>query len=572
MVRETRQSDDGHRANVGSVQPPHTAPTPLRIDNPDSIPWSDTADVVVVGFGGAGVAAALQAIESGASVLAIDRFEGGGATAYSGGVIYAGGTKYQRQSGFDDTPEEMFKYLQAEGSAVGPDTLRRFCEGSNADIEWLESHGVPHGGNAFTDKTNFPPDGHWIYYSGNEKLPAFSSVAKPAPRGHRTLTSGFGGKLHFERLRASALAKGVRLLQHAPVTRLVVDAGDRVVGVEVNALPAIALVAPHEAVQDRQPWRPFNGERAERAIAECATLERTCAERRLIRARRGVALASGGFIYNLEALRAAACGARRELPQPAEARIDGRRRQWPCARTIDGRHHGSDGSYLRGAHRRPAQRVSERHHGQRGGTTLRERRCLRVRRRCRGRGAARQRQGLARSRGTRLLDRAEAVDVPGQGPVSALGRSGADQHTLWRDTSGANSARSCAQVRRGCRRAWSAASRNTMPTSKAKRPDPLGKFPDLHRPIERGPYFAVNFSLSNRFAPAQAFTLGGLVVDEATGAVKRADGTTVDGLYAAGRVAVGLCSKGYMSGLSIADTVFSGRRAGQRSGTLRCRG
>jgi 3-oxo-5alpha-steroid 4-dehydrogenase len=99
------------------------------------------------------------------------------------------------------------------------------------------AHGVPHGGNAFTDKTNFPPDGHWIYYSGNEKLPAFSSVAKPAPRGHRTLTSGFGGKLHFERLRASALARGVRLLQHSPVTRLVVDAGDRVIGVEVNALP-----------------------------------------------------------------------------------------------------------------------------------------------------------------------------------------------------------------------------------------------------------------------------------------------------------------------------------------------
>ena len=135
MVRETRQSGDGHRANVSPMQPPQTTPTPLRVDNPDSIAWSDAADVVVVGFGGAGVAAALQAIESGASVLAIDRFEGGGATAYSGGVIYAGGTRYQRQSGFDDTPEEMFKYLQAEGSAVGPETLRRFCEGSNADLE-----------------------------------------------------------------------------------------------------------------------------------------------------------------------------------------------------------------------------------------------------------------------------------------------------------------------------------------------------------------------------------------------------------------------------------------------------
>jgi 3-oxo-5alpha-steroid 4-dehydrogenase len=96
-----------------------------------------------------------------------------------------------------------------------------------------------------------------------------------------------------------------------------------------------------------------------------------------------------------------------------------------------------------------------------------------------------------------------------------------------------------------------------------KRPDPLGKFPGLIHPIVNGPFYAVNMSLNNKFAPAQCFTLGGLVVDELTGAVRRADGSLVEGLYAAGRVAVGLCSKGYMSGLSIADTVFSGRRAGR---------
>jgi 3-oxo-5alpha-steroid 4-dehydrogenase len=36
----------------------------------------------------------------------------------------------------------------------------------------------------------------------------------------------------------------------------------------------------------------------------------------------------------------------------------------------------------------------------------------------------------------------------------------------------------------------------------------------------------------------------------------------VPGLYAAGRSAVGLCSNSYISGLSLADCVFSGRRAG----------
>ena len=40
------------------------------------------------------------------------------------------------------------------------------------------------------------------------------------------------------------------------------------------------------------------------------------------------------------------------------------------------------------------------------------------------------------------------------------------------------------------------------------------------------------------------------------------DGGTIAGLYAAGRSAVGICSNSYVSGLSIADCIFSGRRAG----------
>ncbi|HEX9064311.1 MAG TPA: hypothetical protein VF843_04340, partial [Streptosporangiaceae bacterium] len=52
---------------------------------------------------------------------------------------------------------------------------------------------------------------------------------------------------------------------------------------------------------------------------------------------------------------------------------------------------------------------------------------------------------------------------------------------------------------------------------------------------------------------------------EETGQVRRDDGSMVDGLYAAGRSAVGLCSRSYVSGLSLADCVFSGRRAGRHA-------
>ena len=43
--------------------------------------WDRELDVVVVGFGAAGSAAALDARREGAEVLVIDRFAGGGATA-----------------------------------------------------------------------------------------------------------------------------------------------------------------------------------------------------------------------------------------------------------------------------------------------------------------------------------------------------------------------------------------------------------------------------------------------------------------------------------------------------------
>jgi len=56
-------------------------------------------------------------------------------------------------------------------------------------------------------------------------------------------------------------------------------------------------------------------------------------------------------------------------------------------------------------------------------------------------------------------------------------------------------------------------------------------------------------------------TFGGLTVEEQSRQVAREDGSLVDGLYAVGRCAVGLPANQYMSGFSIADCVFTGRKA-----------
>ena len=48
---------------------------PLVIDDVEAHPWNDSADLVVAGLGGAGVAAALEAIERGVKVIAVgDRY------------------------------------------------------------------------------------------------------------------------------------------------------------------------------------------------------------------------------------------------------------------------------------------------------------------------------------------------------------------------------------------------------------------------------------------------------------------------------------------------------------------
>jgi 3-oxo-5alpha-steroid 4-dehydrogenase len=85
--------------------------------------------------------------------------------------------------------------------------------------------------------------------------------------------------------------------------------------------------------------------------------------------------------------------------------------------------------------------------------------------------------------------------------------------------------------------------------------------------MNTAPYYAINIGV-NSIMPLPAITLGGLLVDEPSGLVLRDDGTTIPGLYAAGRTAVGLCSNLYLSGLSSADCIFSGRRAAAHAATV----
>jgi 3-oxo-5alpha-steroid 4-dehydrogenase len=98
--------------------------------------------------------------------------------------------------------------------------------------------------------------------------------------------------------------------------------------------------------------------------------------------------------------------------------------------------------------------------------------------------------------------------------------------------------------------------------------DPMGKPKENVQPIQGTKYYAIDTSYDYFYVPCPSLTLGGLAINEKSGLVLHENGQDIQGLYAAGRSAVGIPSKGYVSGLSIADCIFSGRRAAKHCATV----
>jgi len=532
--------------------------------------WDVEADVVVVGFGAAGACAALEAASAGGSVLVLDRFGGGGATALSGGVVYAGGgTPQQRTAGVSDTPGAMFGYLHTEvGDAVPAATLREFCDGSVAMLAWLEGHGVPFEGSLCPDKTSYPTNRHYLYYSGSEMSAA--GLAPPAPRGHRTRGRGTSGGLLYARLAAAVRGSGARVLTQTAARRLVAGPGPdrgRVSGVEclsLHSAPGWARLA-HRTLH-RWSVKPYlYVPKAGRVLHRPADwLEQRYARPLRVRAARGVVLAAGGFAANRQMMRSHAPTARGGLPLAtpgdngsgislgtevggATAFLD---------RVSVWRFLSPPPALLTGVLvDRAGQRICDesrygaaigdaivRHGGQ--AWLLADRATM-----------AEARRQLRRS--TLWFQRLQAWYLLTFGAVTAptvagvAARAGLDPGGLAATLA-----------------AYNAAARDPTPAA-ARDPasaDPSGKPRDLVRAQDQPPYSLIDCSVRPRlFYPAPVLTLGGLVVSPESGQVLRADGSQVDGLYAAGRTAAGLCSRSYVSGLSLADCVFSGRRAGRHA-------
>lgn len=75
--------------------------------------WDKEADVVVLGTGGAALTAAIAAADGGASVLILEKtHQIGGTTAFSGGVPWIPLNHYMEEAGFQDDREEAIRFIE----------------------------------------------------------------------------------------------------------------------------------------------------------------------------------------------------------------------------------------------------------------------------------------------------------------------------------------------------------------------------------------------------------------------------------------------------------------------------
>jgi 3-oxo-5alpha-steroid 4-dehydrogenase len=228
--------------------------------------WDIITDVLVAGSGSAGISAAIEARQTGAEVLVIESLaRPGGSSAMSGGVIYAGGgTALQKSLGVEDSVEGMYRFIsEAGGPHPQLDKIQVYCEESVAHFDWLVAQGIPYG-QKFTAAKGLPMGDESLYYSGTELAWPARELALPAPRGHVPGVPGMnGGRRLMESLLQRSNQLRVALQTLVAGERLIVESDGRVVGMQVRA-----------------------GDQTLR-----------------IRARRGVVLASGGFIHNRQMLK-----------------------------------------------------------------------------------------------------------------------------------------------------------------------------------------------------------------------------------------------------------------------------
>ena len=128
-----------------------------------------TTDIVIIGAGGAGMIAAINATQAGKDVILVEMmpYAGGNTTKATGGMN-AAETHYQKEQGIEDSVEQFVEDTMKGGHDINDrDLVTIMAENSAAGIDWLDSIGAPlpkisFSGGATNQRIHAPEDGSGV--------------------------------------------------------------------------------------------------------------------------------------------------------------------------------------------------------------------------------------------------------------------------------------------------------------------------------------------------------------------------------------------------------------------------
>ncbi len=471
--------------------------------------FDEMTDILIAGYGGAGGCAAIEARRAGSEVMILEQSSGpGGSTALSACEMYlggSGGTRLQKDLGIADTTENFLAYLMACFADCGDEArMRVFAEGAAEHFDWVESLGVRYNRSLFPGRDVVALTGDSLMFTGNERVWPFNTMATPVPRGH---------------LPADAGHDGGKVVMAAIVKQVAAEGADCRFDARVTGL-----------VQDAEG-------RIRGVVARIDNRER------LIGVRQAVILAMGGFIMNEEMTR-------RHIPRLAAL---GRRHGNPGDRgdgilmgvAAGGNAVNMGEAFFDIAHYPPAKLTY--------GIMLNDKAQRFI-----NEDVYISRLGIYASYQLSeqlymFIDN-KHFGRPDYVPNTEIVAVGETVEEIEREAGLPDGALQ-----------QTVAYYNLHA---ARGEDPLfHKAPNWLEPLESPPFALVSYKLSE-IGP-HIFTLGGLETLP-TGEVLTPDRTAISGLFAAGRTAAGIprSSRGYASGMSVADATYFGRLAGRQAGHL----
>lgn len=104
------------------------------------LPKEQTADVIIIGAGGAGINAAIEAKSAGAEVILLEKAPvPGGNTKLADGVLNASETTYQEEEGVEDSNDVFFEDVMAGGDYINnPELVRTYVDNSAEAYQYLK--------------------------------------------------------------------------------------------------------------------------------------------------------------------------------------------------------------------------------------------------------------------------------------------------------------------------------------------------------------------------------------------------------------------------------------------------